>query len=1317
MKAKQKKVILISLVLAMLLVIGTIIGIVCYENHLDKVQENALLELEEKKGEYNENKIVLSDTSKKEAEKLAQKLGAELRITKNGQFATLTLPKGVLVEDIYKDDSNRQHLEEMSLDYYVRLAEIEETEETTEEELLVGPNYVVNESDYHLQSYLNYINIGNVWNNTLGTNKDGKKVKIAVIDTGIDTDHPEFFDADGNSIISLKSYDATNDKIVEMYDISVIEDTNGHGTAVAGVIAAQMDGYGIVGISPEIELVVIKCELNDYGTLSSSEVNFAIYYAIEQDVDVINMSLSGQGGNSYAEAIQLAIDSDIIPVAAAGNALTDSAVYPAADTNVIGVGALAQDSWEIAGYSNFGVNSDIMAPGTTYTATIGGGYTYKNGTSMSCPIVTSAVALYVSHNKYVNYYDLKDDILAAGKDLGDLGEDDYYGFGCLDISAFILEEKGKITYDYCTEDIESTTQVFVKQHTIQTVVEPERENIIFDNWYYDKAYTRVFDYDKYYTTEFVEDVTLYAKWVNEDDEGASVYNYKTLGDGTIEIISYKGKRRYLTIPDTIDDKTVSSIGYKAFANNSRLRGVTLPTDLVTINSMAFYYAKDLREVTFTGDKLITIGASAFENCKLLREIQISDGVQVIGSKAFLNCLSLKAIEITENSSLTSIGEKAFSGTTISSIYIPEKANFDGSIVVYCEKLRSVTIHSENTNYTVENSTVYNADKTRIVYHPAALSGVYIVNENVVSIEAYAFAASNISAANMSNNVINIGEYAFARSNINKINLSENLTEIPTGTFESSKLTSVHIPENIETIGIKAFASCEYLTELTFADNSKLSIIDGSGIEKTEGAFYNCSQLQSFVLPESVTYIGDYAFYGCSKITELVIPANVTNLGIEAFSLCNCLANVKFADDCALTNVSRGCFRNCTSLQTVDFSEKIQKIESDCFNSCGMLSELTFAENSQLVEIGERSFYSCKSLKEMQLPNGVTKIGTLAYAFSGLENVNVGATVATIGKGAFGACFSLTVIKVDQSNTNFKAVNNVLFDHDITTVYCVPASKNGSYTIPESVKCIASYALYYCRYLEEVILPSQLEDIQDSSFYYCTGLAEIEIPAKVFNIGRKAFYCCYNLTSVSFAENSAIERLGIYTFYKCGLKSFTVPASVTSMAQYVFYCCDDLNIITFEKNSKLTYVSAYMFSGCNSLKNIVFEDGSSITSIRAHGFDGVTNLENVYFGNAKIENIDNYAFYNATNLNQFTIPSTVTYIGRYAFYNCQNFERFDLPECIDYIGESAFNNGLNNVKVFFAAEELPEYAQEGWDMGITGYFLNAKEYVQTTFGIM
>ena len=291
------------------------------EYTLERIYDEAQREIVENSGSYAEDVIVLDGTGRKRAEALAERFGATLRITANGRFATLRLPEGVSVADVYGDRKNRSLLSELALDYKVSIADEGEEEKND----LLAPNYSVNDDKYYLQTYLNYINVGNVWNSTLGRFEDGKKVKVAVIDTGIDTDHPEFFDKNGNSIISLKSYNATEDKVVDVYnsDISLIEDTDGHGTAVAGIIASQMDAAGIVGLSPEVELLVIKCEVNEYGEFKySSDLVFGIYYAIEQDVDVINMSFSGTT-NIYSKALSLAVDSDIICVASAGNDYKD----------------------------------------------------------------------------------------------------------------------------------------------------------------------------------------------------------------------------------------------------------------------------------------------------------------------------------------------------------------------------------------------------------------------------------------------------------------------------------------------------------------------------------------------------------------------------------------------------------------------------------------------------------------------------------------------------------------------------------------------------------------------------------------------------------------------------------------------------------------------------------------------------------------------------------------------------------------------------------------------------------------------------------
>lgn len=405
----RKGRIVLSIILALVLLSSALAAVLLKQvmetAELEELRNSVLEELERNIGTYDEQSIVLNQTSKANAGELATLLGAKLRITEDGRFATLTLPEGTTIRDVYADDANLEHLEKMAVDYQVRISDLE-AEEGTAERLPTRPQYSVSDSDYELQTYLDYLNMQDVWNYYTGSG-----VTVAVIDTGIDTDHPEFAGR-----ISEYSYNATEDKIVKdwtdengNYDWSLIEDKVGHGTAVAGVIAASMNSGNVVGIAPYAEILVIKAECDENGTFyRASDLVFGLYYAIERDVQAVNMSFGTYSPvNPFAAAAQLAVDSDILCVAAAGNDGTSSLCWPAADPNVIGVGALAADSWELADYSNYGENVNLVAPGTTYTAKMGGGYGTTNGTSFASPTVAGAIALFMQTDPYIMVEDVK----------------------------------------------------------------------------------------------------------------------------------------------------------------------------------------------------------------------------------------------------------------------------------------------------------------------------------------------------------------------------------------------------------------------------------------------------------------------------------------------------------------------------------------------------------------------------------------------------------------------------------------------------------------------------------------------------------------------------------------------------------------------------------------------------------------------------------------------------------------------------------------------------------------------------------------------
>ncbi len=390
---RRKLLCAIITVCAVLVLVGALFAIL----HLRRQQQlyadrDALIaDLTNRRGEYDERSIVLADTSRGAATALAQKLGATLRISSDGSFATLTLPEGKTFLDVCLDDTYLADLPCMSIDYEARVSDwVEESEDSLPQPM--RPQFAVSDDGYGQQSYLDYVNLRDAWYHSSGSG-----VLVAVIDTGIDTDHPEFVGR-----ISEYSYNATEDKIVKDYltedgdyDWSLIEDEQGHGTSVAGVLGAPMDNGGIVGVAPNVSLLVIKAECTPSGSFKrTSDLVFGLYYAIECDAKVVNMSFGSQSTeNAFAEATRLAVDSDVICIAAAGNDTTADVNYPACDPNVVGVGALENGGWGLAPYSNFGDNVDMVAPGTTYTAKMGGGYSVTQGTSLAAPVVAGAVAL------------------------------------------------------------------------------------------------------------------------------------------------------------------------------------------------------------------------------------------------------------------------------------------------------------------------------------------------------------------------------------------------------------------------------------------------------------------------------------------------------------------------------------------------------------------------------------------------------------------------------------------------------------------------------------------------------------------------------------------------------------------------------------------------------------------------------------------------------------------------------------------------------------------------------------------------------------
>lgn len=284
----------------------------------------------------------------------------------------------------------------------------------------------------------------------------GDSVKVAVIDSGINYAHEDFGEINDSS--RTIEYSSSAGKCF-YYQIDVsdankkkINDTSGHGTKVASVIASQINSLGCAGIAPNVDLYIYKVTNSGNG-YEWTAINDALQYCIDNKMDVINMSFqayenavnyngSTMGASTGCSSvlstkINACYNAGITLVGAAGNYNTSEPSYPASNNHVISVGSLADGSTtEKAGFSNkYGI--DLVAPGYVHVANIGGASEYKktSGTSFSAPIVTAAIALYKQKNPTATPAQIEKALYATCDPVS--GNPGWAGHGRLNIDNFV----------------------------------------------------------------------------------------------------------------------------------------------------------------------------------------------------------------------------------------------------------------------------------------------------------------------------------------------------------------------------------------------------------------------------------------------------------------------------------------------------------------------------------------------------------------------------------------------------------------------------------------------------------------------------------------------------------------------------------------------------------------------------------------------------------------------------------------------------------------------------------------------------------------
>ena len=260
---------------------------------------------------------------------------------------------------------------------------------------------------------LRQVRFPGAWDRVMGNSS----VDIAIVDTGIDTDHADL----AAKITAQRDFTTSPEG-------KLAKDSAGHGTHVAGIAAAVTNnGKVIAGACPGCDLMVAKV-VGDNGLASTSDAADAIVWAANNGAEVVNVSLGTTSGSDVLKnAVDYAWNHDVVVVAAVGNSGTGTREYPAAYANVIAVAGTGKDGLR-ASYSNYGDWVDVAAPGSGIVSTrLGGGYKTMTGTSMSTPHVAGLAGLLAAQGRSAS--GIRSRIQSTATDLGTGGKDDKYGYG------------------------------------------------------------------------------------------------------------------------------------------------------------------------------------------------------------------------------------------------------------------------------------------------------------------------------------------------------------------------------------------------------------------------------------------------------------------------------------------------------------------------------------------------------------------------------------------------------------------------------------------------------------------------------------------------------------------------------------------------------------------------------------------------------------------------------------------------------------------------------------------------------------------------
>ncbi|MDE5593305.1 MAG: leucine-rich repeat domain-containing protein, partial [Clostridiales bacterium] len=706
--------------------------------------------------------------------------------------------------------------------------------------------------------------------------------------------------------------------------------------------------------------------------------------------------------------------------------------------------------------------------------------------------------------------------------------------------------------------------------------------------------------------------------------------------------------------------------YGVFAGCRMLTDITLPEGLTRISDYCFFNCTSLEsleipasvqngdytpgetQLTAIGKKAITSGVIGQESSGSTRPTmkfhtvtfaEGGTGDLSFGDGSFEYCSGITSITIPARLADVHVNANGkdwvVCGVRVgyqnnTSSYSTSYPSFAGT------RLATINVEEGGAHYSSDDGILYNADKTALVYVPLARTKDIEVPATVNVVKNYAFyqnsGVKNVTFLERTGNVaaqaegeeepttpaaptgLVIGEDAMANS---------------AGAFAYSKVVTVSLPAHLQKITAYAFYNCTALTTLSFAQGTNgFTLIDHDAFNGT-----SVRPLQSVILPDSVTTIGDRAFRTNSQLSTFTISQNskLTSIGTEAFY--GTAITEIYVPAAQSFQLGAGAFSSCTKLTTVHLPNTVSSFDGLFTGSYAIANldiytvtdeegnevEGTLASDKGVIYVDggkTLSYYPIgKTDKTYNIPVGVTKIAAGAFMNNGyLEEVYIPNTVELI---------------LDKAFYMMPSLKKVVFESDNAMHYVMLTdAEKESYTGDRYIKIMNGTEVEYTK------APDGAEEV-----YKLLPIAT------TLKIGVTV-----NETTSAVTNSAGSNSTGVFAFCQ-SLEVVNLPTRLEHISGYSFYCCVKLHTVTFDKDCRLGVITKCLFS------NTALQYGGTREDIEDNSHNPFVLPQSMteFAAGSLTADENRNPFGKVTKL---VIPSSVTKVGNYAFFNSEYLQEVE-----------------------------------------------------------